>query len=76
MTNRDQTNLASDARLHDLAAILATGVLRMRRAASLASSANPANPAETCLDVHTGNSLTVTRGLTRPRVRERSKKCR
>jgi len=73
-TGTDQ--MSPDARLHELASLLAAGVLRMRRAASPAKPEIPPNPTETCLDVHPGNSLTVTRGLTRPRVRERSRKCR
>ena len=63
-------DLSPDARLHEIAAILATGVLRMRRATTTGGSFDPPESPETCLEVPLEAVLTVSTLVNGPRELE------
>jgi hypothetical protein len=76
----DDPSPTADERFHELAGILAAGILRLHERAALpardAGAALPKDlkgPADPWLEVPTGTRLSVHVGSRSPRVRERSK---
>jgi len=61
--NKDTSHLATDQRLAAVAAILAEGVLRLRRRAAIipkeANEENPSESTQNCLEDASTNPLTV-----------------
>jgi hypothetical protein len=65
-----------DQRLRELAAILATGILRLHARAALPTPEKPENPRPNCLEVRAETVPSVPHGFTVPRLREtRSEPC-
>lgn len=63
-------DLSPEQRLHELAAILAAGVLRMRRPATPGSSEIRPESVETCLELPAPTVLTVSLAVNGPREPE------